>query len=200
MLRRSLVAALLGLLLSAIGYQFWHDDWVYRLPTPVPAGYRAVTPGTLIRLEGSLPQVAGTPLFIHFFNPRCPCSRFNLPHVRSLVRQYGDRVRFTTVVLDPDSSYTVQDVQDRLGAPVPVSFDRSIAERCGVYSTPQAVLIDAEGRLAYRGNYNKSRYCTDKATNYAEQAIVALLRGGAGPLHGPEATTSYGCMLPICTR
>lgn len=31
-----------------------------------------------------------------------------------------------------------------------------IAISCGVYSTPQAVIIDGNGQLFFRGNYNKT--------------------------------------------
>jgi hypothetical protein len=199
-MKTGLITALLTLIFAAISCLFWHDDWVYRLPTPVPSDYQAVAPGTHLDLTGRLPLATDKPVFIHFFNPRCPCSKFNIPQFRSLVRTYGGQVRFATVVMDPDSSYTREDIRDKLGVDIPVSFDRSIATACGVYSTPQAVLLDAGGTLQYRGNYNKSRYCADKATNYAEQAIAALLNGGPGPGADLAATTSYGCQLPNCTK
>jgi hypothetical protein len=157
-MRTGLIVALLTLIFSAITYQFWHDDWVYRLPTPIPCGYKAVAPGAPVDVAARLAHDGAKPIFIHFFNPRCPCSRFNVPHFRSLVKSYGERIQFTVVVLDPDSSHTAEEIRDKLGVDVPVSFDRSIALTCGVYSTPQAVLLDAGGILQYRGNYNKSRY------------------------------------------
>jgi hypothetical protein len=199
-MKTSLITALLALIFGAISCVFWKDDLVYRLPTPVPDGYECVVPGTRLDVADLLPVAADKPVFVHFFNPRCPCSKFNIPHFRSLVRSYGDRISFATVVLDPDSSYTAEDIREKLGVDIPVSFDRSIATTCGVYSTPQAVLLDAGGTLHYRGNYNKSRYCVDKATNYAEQAITALLDGGTDPAADLAATTSYGCQLPACTK
>ncbi len=68
-----------------------------------------------------------------------------------------------------------------------------IAQACGVYATPQAALVDATGALFYRGNYNRSRYCTAKATNFAELALVAMLNHQAAPVFIEEATISYGC-------
>ena len=56
--------------------------------------------------------------------------------------------------------YTAKQIQDKFGLDIPVLFDSSLAKACGVYSTPQAVLIDNNQNLYYRGNYNRSRYCT----------------------------------------
>ncbi len=60
----------------------------------------------------------------------------------------------------------------------------------------QAALIDPDGRLYFRGNYNKSRYCTLKNSNFARMAIDSLLAGAPAPGLGELATKSYGCELP----
>ncbi|HRH39226.1 MAG TPA: AhpC/TSA family protein, partial [Flavobacteriales bacterium] len=131
--------------------------------------------------------------------PRCPCSRFNLPQFTELARSYGDRIGFGVVVLSPDE-YTIEEIQEKMGMDLPVTFDRSLAEACGVYSTPQAVLMDADHKLYYRGNYNKSRYCADRATNYAHMAIDSLL-GHHTELHPDRAAlVSYGCDLTNCRK
>ena len=101
--------------------------------------------------------------------------------------------------LSPED-YEEEDIQDKVGLDLPVSFDRALAARCGVYSTPQAVLIGADHTLFYRGNYNKSRYCTDKATNYAQMAVDSLLGAKADASFPLAALKSYGCELPNCTK
>ena len=78
-------------------------------------------------------------------------------------------------------------------------FDKSIAVLCGVYSTPQAVLLDTNHKLYYRGNYNKSRYCTDKNSDYARMAIDSLLHHHE-PVNNEYALKAYGCQLPGCTK
>lgn len=140
---------------------------------------------------------AGKPLFLHFFNPRCPCSRFNLDHVRDLTKRYGGRVRFVAVVQSGDPLHTAVDPRT-LGLPMEMVSDKdgAIAHACGVYSTPQAVLLDSAGRLYYRGNYNNSRYCTVAASQYARIALDALLSGSPPPHLPVSATTAYGCPLP----
>jgi hypothetical protein len=176
-------------------------DLVYDLPTPVPSEHRVVEVGTPIPLYGALAQPTGKPVFLHFFNPRCPCSRFNIPEVRSLMDRYQDRVAFRVVVVLPEGkTYSVEDLEDKFGPGIPISFDRSVAATSGVYSTPQAVLIDAEGKLFYRGNYNKHRYCTVEATSYARIALDSLLSGSASIHPEPAALVSYGCAFPICNK
>lgn len=99
-----------------------------------------------------------------------------------------------------DKPLTAADVQKRFDLQVPVLFDTSLATTCGVYSTPQAVIIDTSHSLYYRGNYNKSRYCTDPKSNYAEIALNALLNRQDTVRFDAYALKAYGCQLPNCTR
>jgi len=197
MIRIALVTAWLTFLLSMVGALFWYHDWVYQLPTPVPRNYVPVATGTKINLDQKLSNPDGKPLLLHFYNPDCPCSRFNKSHFQSLVRAFSDDVKFMVVVLS-DKKFSVDDIQDKIGAEIPVSFDQSLATQCGVYSTPQAALIDTDHKLYYRGNYNASRYCTDENTAYAKIALEGLLQKESLPILGRKALTSYGCTMPVC--
>jgi hypothetical protein len=188
----------LGVLFTCIAALFWYNEWVYQLPTPVPENYKPVATGQHISLNG-LNADKDKPVFLHFFNPDCPCSRFNITQFRSLVKEYQDRVSFTVVVMNNDQ-YTEKQVQEKFGIDLPVSFDTSIATTCGVYSTPQAVILNKNHQLYYRGNYNKSRYCTDKKTNYAEIALNALLEQKGYMSFDRYALKAYGCQLPKCTN
>ena len=200
-MRKWLLICWLALILSGISFLFWHNEWKYNLPTPVPQNYKAVKPGTFIGIKSIIDTAhSEKPVFLHFFNPDCPCSRFNITHFKSLVKQYGDKINFSVVVISDDTTLTTQDIQRRFDLPVPVLFDRSIATACGVYSTPQAVLIGTDHKLYYRGNYNKSRYCTDQKSDYAKMAIDSLLNKCTNPVFGDLATKSYGCQLPGCNK
>lgn len=195
-MRKIAVVAVLCVSLGGILFLFWTQELKYVLPTPVPAGYQA----RAVREKIELPALPGhqknTSLYFHFFNPDCPCSRFNLVHFNSLVREFGSQVKVYAVIpayadlerartmIDNDAVTIIQDSDDKL------------AQACGVYSTPQAVVIDGDQKLFYRGNYNKSRYCTMKETNYAEIALHALVSGEEPPPSNPFASRSYGCELP----
>ncbi|MBT1690364.1 TlpA family protein disulfide reductase [Dawidia soli] len=197
-MRKVLVGLLLLAVSGSVALLFWSQELKYVMPTPVPAHFVSPAvnrPVDLTLLDGYQP---GKPVYIHFFNPDCPCSRFNLKHFHALANQFGNRVQVFAVIpayadpgraremigTDNDSVVILQDHAD------------SLASICGVYATPQAVVIDAQRRLYYRGNYNKSRYCTTKDSNYAERALRALVAGQAAPQFGPWATQPYGCELP----
>jgi hypothetical protein len=197
--RKLLVAVWLMLVLSAMGALFWYNEWVYHLPTPIPENYKPVSQGKVIKLKGLLVADQSKPLFLHFFNPDCPCSRFNISNFKSLVKQYGGQVNFMIIVMN-NKLYTAKEIQDKFDLNVPVLFDASIATSCGVYSTPQAVLLDTGHKLYYRGNYNISRYCTDEKTSFAKIAIEGLLHDHKKIFFNQFALTAYGCRLPNCNK
>ncbi len=198
-MKKGYIIIWLILLSAGITTLFWYNDWVYSLPTPVPENYRAVRPGENIPMATQLMATDKKPLFLHFFNPDCPCSRFNVTHFKSIVKQYGDEVNFEVVVMS-NKNYTVKDIQDKFNINIPVLFDSAIAISCGVYSTPQAVIIDADRKLFYRGNYNKSRYCADPKSEYARMALDSLLHHHVRLNFDQFAAKAYGCRLPSCTR
>jgi hypothetical protein len=196
-MRKITVILFLSLSCMAVIGLFWRNEWVYSLPTPVPQNYLAVNPGTAIDFHVKFAPDNGKPLFLHFFNPDCPCSRFNMVHFKSLVKQYGKQVNFGIVVVN-NNAYTAKEIQDKFGLSIPVSFDSAIAVACGVYSTPQAVIIDANHKLFYRGNYNRTRYCADKKSEYARMALDSLLDHRVHVAFDRLAVTAYGCQLPSC--
>jgi hypothetical protein len=198
-MRKVVVLIWLTLLLGGITALFWYNEWVYSLPTPVPENYKTVKPGSTIDAAWEVRSTDNKPLFLHFFNPDCPCSRFNIAHFKSLVKQYGNEVIFAIVVMS-NKNYTAKKIQDKFDVSIPVLFDTAIATSCGVYSTPQAVIINTNHKLYYRGNYNRSRYCTDKKTNYAQIALDGLLHNNLTSVFDQYAVKAYGCQLPKCTK
>jgi len=197
-LRKTIVTIWLALLFSGIAYLFWHNELVYSLPTPVPHNYKPVNRGDKVLIPEMESLKNNKPLFLHFFNPDCPCSRFNMAHFKSIVQKYIGDANFAIIVMS-NKHFTARDIQDRFDLDIPVYFDSTIAAACGVYSTPQAVVIDTKDRLFYRGNYNKARYCTDPRSNYAQQALDSLLHH-RGVYFDKYALTAYGCTLPNCTK
>ncbi|MCS6968655.1 MAG: hypothetical protein RMJ44_12170 [Cytophagales bacterium] len=184
-------------LLATIGWTFWYQELQYALPTPLPKGYRVVLPGTVIHFNDTLlPQQHARPILLHFFSPSCPCSRFNLRHFKELYRTYGRQVDFYAVT---SSVEDLEKAKKYLPERVTVICDKDdrLARACGVYSTPQAAIITTDNQLYFRGNYNRSRYCTDKRTNYVEQALESLLNNKPLPVFDSLATISYGCAIEL---
>lgn len=200
LLKKTIAIAVLFTAFTGIGILFWYSEWQYSLPTPVPTQYRAVAVGEHIDIGAKFNAKKNTPVFLHFFNPDCPCSRFNVPHFKELAKTYGNQISFAVVVMTKDKDYTEAYIRNKFDLTVPILFDTSLARDCGVYSTPQAVLLTADRALYYRGNYNKSRYCADKKTNYAQTAIEALLTYRQHPVFNNYALTAFGCSLPSCKK
>lgn len=193
-----------SLSLCLIAFLFWQQDWQYSRPTPRPEGLRQPAVGAKISLASLLKTADATqdprPLLLHFFNPSCPCSRFNLNHLQVLLRQYGSRLRFLAVLQSDSPKQSVTEIQSAfqsLGLPMDAVVDASgeIARQVGVYSTPQAVLLNSQQRIFFRGNYNSSRYCNSRESEYARLAIESLLSSKAAPSLPPSATLAYGCPL-----
>lgn len=193
--RIAAVVLFAAIALASIAWIFWDQDVRYSLPTPTPQGLEQPQLGTQFDLSTRLTLPAalqGRPLLLHFYNPDCPCSRFNADHVADLLQRYRDRVVFCEV-LEADRVHADED--SGLGLLQLADADGSLAKALGVYSTPQAVLLDGQRRIRFRGNYNTSRYCSDRNTEFVRLAIEALL---AGRTYDPPtaATVSHGCELP----
>jgi hypothetical protein len=198
MRRKILVGLWISLLFCAISFLFWQNEIKYTLPTPIPQNFHQIAIGNKVDLKCCITD--NRPVFIHFFNPNCPCSRFNIPHVSGLIKKYGDRINFKIVVLNKKKNFTIEEIQKKFDAKIPVYFDESIAKNCGVFSTPQAVIVDPSHNLYYRGNYNKTRYCTNADSNYAQMAIESLLKQTKTPSFDALALRAYGCSLPKCSK
>jgi hypothetical protein len=199
-MKKGLTITWLMLILCGIGGMFYRMQWIYGLPTPVPTNYKNVSLGENIDLGLNRDTVRARPLFIHFFNPDCPCSRFNIPHFKSLVTRFGGEVDFAIVPVT-SKAVSAEEILDRFKLDIPVLLNTTIATACGVYSTPQAAIIDVNGKLYYRGNYNRSRYCADKKTEYARNALEALLLASDTTLVFDQlALKAYGCRLPLCSN
>lgn len=198
MRRKILVGLWISLLFCAISFLFWQNEIKYTLPTPIPQNFHQIAIGNKVDLKCCITD--NRPVFIHFFNPDCPCSRFNIPHVSGLIKKYGDRINFKIVVLNIKKKFTIEEIQQKFDAKIPVYFDKEIAENCGVFSTPQAVIVDPSRNLYYRGNYNKTRYCTNADSNYAQMAIESLLQQTKAPSFDALALRAYGCSLPKCSK
>lgn len=183
-----------GVLVAIVGI-FWFQEAQYLLPTPVPAGYKVVHPEALIRFDSALiPQQHDKPKLFHFFNPECPCSRFNLKHFHALREEYNQAIDFYVVV---DSEDKVTPAKELFDSDITIVVDRNeeLAKACGVYSTPQAAIIQTSNKLYFRGNYNQSRYCTNKNSNFVQMALDSLIAQKHAPRFNELATTSYGCSI-----
>jgi hypothetical protein len=192
-----LIVILAGIVVSIVGI-FWYQEAQYLLPTPIPVGYKVVKPEELIQFDSAL--IASTdkhskPKLLHFFSPECPCSRFNLKHFKALNKNYNKEIDFYVVVDSEDKVESAKGLIDN-EVTIIVDRDKKLAAACGVYSTPQAAILQTSNRLYFRGNYNRSRYCTNKESNFVQMALDSLVADKQPPIFNELATTSYGCSIP----
>lgn len=193
-----LVVLLLSFCAFAIAVLFWQQEIQYALPTPKPTSLKTIYNGQKINLSFiGINHDEQKPKLFHFFNPDCPCSRFNLAHVKSLIRKHKNEFEFYAIIpAYADLQKAKNFLEDLPITIVQDNTQQSITKDFGVYATPQAVLLTKNSTVFYKGNYNKSRYCTQKDSNYAAQAMQALLAGKQPPVFNAFATTAYGCALP----
>jgi hypothetical protein len=198
--RLAAVVAANVVVLAGMAAAFWYEDGRYSLPTPRPGDLHPPELGERIGLTEELAAIRrpGRPLLIHFANPACPCTEFNLEHVRGLQRKFGNRVDFVTALQTSASPEKARAQFTKLHLAMPVVLDRggALGAALGVYSTPQAAILDAQDHLYFRGNYNRSRYCEDPTSEFARIALGALAQREALPVMPIAAAVAYGCPFP----
>lgn len=180
---------------TSLIYLYGTNQWEYTRPTTLPSAHRSIHKGAIISVEKRLAGVSGQSVFLHFFNPECPCSRFNVASVRTLAGKYRNKMEFIVVIPSFKKNLDLAGIGAQFGG-LRVVQDTQLAMMCGVYTTPQAVILDGQHRLYYRGNYNHSKYCTDKSPNYAEIALGSFFGQYAKPQFNRFALASFGCQLP----
>lgn len=175
--------------IGVVGLTFWNQEIKYLTPTPKPKNLKSIQYGDSVDLT-AFGIENNRRAFLHFYNEDCPCSRFNRSEFENLVIKYHNDIDFYIVNQGTDESEintkSVTTIVDKNG---------KLADVLGIYSTPQAVLID-NSRIFFKGNYNKARFCTATKTKYASIAIEALLNGTPLPDFPQLAFIAYGCELP----
>ncbi len=199
-----LIFWILGLLsfLSLVGFIFWTQEVQYLLPTPKPDGVKKLNYGEKAPVEVlGLNINTDKNLLIHFYNPNCPCTKFNLKEIKLLSFEYKNDIDLV-VVAQTDRFYDgLKDkIKHQFLQPVRVVFDKNgnIARAFGVYTSPQMVLVDKNLSVVYSGNYNISRYCTAKKTAFGKQSIEYLVDGSVieNSTFLNTKQSAYGCLLP----
>lgn len=167
-------------------------------PARRPDGFRPIPLGTRVdRAEFGLPGPGESGLtLLHFSQDRCMCSRFDEGHVRALFLRWSPRVRFVAVLpIGPGRDGRDLFLRNHPDFALCRDPEGRLARAVGVYSTPMAVILGADGEILWRGNYNTARYREAPATQFARQALEALAEGKGGAALA-AVPAPYGCELP----
>lgn len=188
--------------LTLIVFIFWNQEVKYLLPTPKPKNIVQLKNGDKAPVHVlGLDINSNKNLLVHFYNPNCPCTKFNMNEIKLLSFEYKDDVELV-VVAQTKNIYEglEQEIQSQFLHPIKVVLDKSgsIAKAFGIYASPQMVLVDKQLTVVYSGNYNISRYCTSKKTAFGKQSLEYLVQNAVNEnlefLKGNQL--SYGCLLP----
>jgi len=132
-----------------------------------------------------------------FFSPRCDCLAAHEPRLNQLYGRYRAR-GVVFAVVDSESRGSVEgDAAEaaRRGYPFPILRDRQghLAAALGARFASESVLLDAAGRLRYRGGIDSDgTHLHASAEPYLQDAIDDLLAGRAP--RRAEAPV-LGCLL-----
>jgi hypothetical protein len=111
-------------------------------------------------------------------------------------------VRLLGVHCDPDVSAQIAQSHARdyeLPFPLVLDHDQRLAKACGVKFVPTAIVINAAGRVLYRGRIDNrfvaSGLRRPEATIFDLSAALEAALAGQQP--SPSTTEPIGCPLPV---
>ena len=157
-------------------------------------------PRSLSDLASKQDRVAKRAFVLIFTNTTCPLVQRYLPRLKALDEEFGGQgVQFVAVNVGPeDSVFDMATQAVEFDAPFPFvkDADGSCVAACGVQRTPEAVVIDADHYLRYRGridnSYRLGGTTPGPVTAELRDAIVSLL---AGDEIAVSETPVDGCLI-----
>jgi thiol-disulfide isomerase/thioredoxin len=166
------------------------------LGTPAP-------PFALPSLDGriiSSDVAAGRPLLVMFLSNHCPYVRHIERELGALVAEHAQDVTAVAICSNDIDNYPddgpdgLTEQAHRAGFTFPYLLDETqqVALAYRAACTPDFFLYDAEGKLAYRGEFDESRPRNDAPVT-GQALRTALERVGAGQPVGEPQMPSLGC-------
>lgn len=161
---------------------------------------------TLAGTDGSkvtLSSLKGKPVVLEWFNPGCPfvVSAHEGGPLESMAASFGDKVTWLAINSGSEGKQGFgAEVNEKareswkLDHPVLLDEDGTVGKTYGATNTPQMVVIDAEGKVAYYGALDNAPRgkSAGKHVPYTRNAIDAVLAGEAVK---PARTQPWGCSV-----
>lgn len=180
--------------------------------TLVSASVRAGESATEALVGLRLYDIAGQPqqlgdrdncrgIALVFISSECPISNQYVTELNRIYREFRDKpVEFYGVVVDPVITRSeIAKYIEEFKVEFPVLFDSTaeIATACQPTHVPQAVVLDAHGKVAYRGRIDNQYAAVgrrrDRATEHDLAAALTALAAGREP--EVATTDTIGCKL-----
>ena len=146
------------------------------------------------------PHGGFTVLFV--YSTECPIANFFVPVMNGLFSKHGDeRIRWVGACVDPGLSLeALRRHAEEYAVGFAVMLDESgrLAREFGATTTPEVIVFDSRGRVAYQGRIDDQYAARGKKTSAPrsqdlDDALTALLAGK--PVAQPR-TEAVGCPLP----
>lgn len=179
--------------------------WLLAVPDAPAAELKGLNIPRLLGTDGkpvdvSAPKGGATALV--FYSSECPISNAYSPTLNRLTEEFPTKsLKLVGVCVDPDLSNADVATHARdFGLKFPVARDRrgKAAAHLGATATPEAFLIDAEGRIRYQGRIDDQ--FADRQKRNANPKGAELHDAIAAVLGGREVATDYvkpvGCPIP----
>lgn len=142
----------------------------------------------------------GKPTVFLFLGPECPISQRYTPTLKRLHKEFAGKVDFFGVVSGSSTSRAAAAKYVReFDLPFPVLFDGAdeLARRLKPTHVPEAFVVNADGKLAYRGRIDDwyeapARPRAEPRQHDLKNAVIAIL---AGKQPDPARTQPVGCLV-----
>lgn len=143
------------------------------LGTAAPDFSLPATDGTTVTLNA----LRGRPLLVMFICNHCPFVHHVAPELARLSGDYGDQLGMVAIQSNDVATYPddapekMKEEKERRGYTFPYLFDadQSVAKAFTAACTPDFFLFDAEHRLAYRGQLDRTRPYRISSGNYDDR-------------------------------
>jgi peroxiredoxin len=142
-----------------------------------------------------LSDYRGRIVIVNFWSCECPHSERTDRSILTRLALWGADVALLAVAANRNESPAAlaAAARTRRLPRVLVDAGHMVADRFAAQTTPHAFVIDRLGCLRYRGAIDDVSFRQRRATRfYLEQAVEALLSGGAPPV---AETPAYGCAI-----
>jgi thioredoxin-related protein len=153
----------------------------------------AATDLTLTAIDGTThtPLIAkdGKPALFFFVSPFCSTTKAFVKEMNQITADHAGKVSVFVIECDPEVTRDVAIEHATLSefkAPVLLDATQELTRRLQAAVTPETVLVDATGKVFYRGRINDLYLGPTKrqraaTTNDLREAITALLAGKPAP-------------------
>jgi thiol-disulfide isomerase/thioredoxin len=166
----------------------------------------AVAPGaelSLTALDGapqSLRSLQKTPVTVLvFLSAQCPVSNEYVGRLNALANEYAGQATFLGVNANHNESVEQarqHATEYRLAFPVYKDPGNAAADEFGATVTPEAIVLDGENRVRYRGRIDDSQKPARVKRSDLRLAVEAALAGRAAP---NEEARAFGCTIKRST-